>query len=346
MAATGREVDVVIVGGGPAGLSAALVLGRARRRVILFDHGRYRNAASHHMHGYLSRDGIRPAALLEIGRREALGYGVSIRREEVLEVTEIPSRQGRRAGAGGRTGFRVVPARGQSVRAKKILLATGVVDRIPPIPGIDALYGTSVHHCPYCDGWEWRDRRLAVYGHGLAGAGLAHSLLTWSADVALFTDGPSRLTPSEREYLRVRGIEVIRHRVTGLEGRAGRLRRVLLRGRAPVDRDALFFSTGNDQSCDLAVRLGCRLTLKAAIRTNRRERTNVPGVYVAGDASWDVQFVVVAAAEGAKAAVAINRELQLEERLAALPHRGMRVARSRAGSSSRSSGSGVRKHSR
>lgn len=311
MAATGREVDVVIVGGGPAGLSAALVLGRARRRVILFDHGRYRNAASRHMHGYLSRDGVRPVALLEAGRREALGYGVSIRRDEVLEVSAVTAER-------GRTGFRVAPARGRTILAKKILLATGVVDRIPPLPGIERFYGVSVHHCPYCDGWEWRDRRLAVYGHGANGAGLAHSLLTWSADVALFTDGPGRLTAAERDELRSRGIEVIRHRVIGLEGSAGRLRRVLLRGRAPVERDALFFSTGNDQSCDLAVRLGCRLTLKAAIRTNRRERTNVPGVYVAGDASWDVQFVVVAAAEGAKAAVAINRELQMEERASAL----------------------------
>lgn len=337
MTATGREVDVVIVGGGPAGLSAALVLGRARRRVILFDHGRYRNAASHRMHGYLSRDGIRPAALLEIGRREALGYGVSIRRHEVLEVTALPE-------ARGRTRFRVVPARGPSIRAAKVLLATGVLDRIPPIPGIESLYGTSVHHCPYCDGWEWRDRRLAVYGRGSSGAALAHSLLTWSGDVVLFTDGPSRLTVPEREDLRARGIEVVRQRVTGLEGARGRLCRVLLRGRAPVDRDALFFSTGNDQSCDLAIRLGCRLTPKASIRTNRRERTNVPGVYVAGDASWDVQFVVVAAAEGAKAGVAINRELQLEERAAALARRGMRVAPFREGSAK--SGSDVRKHRR
>lgn len=297
--------DVVIVGGGPAGLSAALVLGRARRRVLLFDHGRYRNEASRRMHGYLSRDGVRPAALLAAGRREVQAYGVAIRREEVLHVANR-----------GRAGFRVVLARGRSVQARKILLATGVVDRIPDIPGIEPLYGTSVHHCPYCDGWEWRDRALGVLGRGRSGAALAHAMTTWSRDVVLFTDGASRLSADDREELAARGIELISYPVRALEGSGGFLRRVALRGRPPVERDALFLSTGNDQRCDIPLRLGCRLTPKSAVRTNRRERTNVPGVYVAGDASWDVQFVVVAASEGAKAAVAINRELQDEERAA------------------------------
>jgi thioredoxin reductase len=299
------EYDVVIVGGGPAGLSAALVLGRSRRRVLVFDHGRYRNAASRRMRGYLSRDGIRPARLIAIGRREVGAYGVAIRAEEVVRVRPR-----------GHAGFRIEPARGRSVGARKLLLATGVIDRIPPLPGIESLYGSSVHHCPYCDGWEWRDRRLAAYGRGPGGIALAHSLLTWSRDVVLFTDGPGRVPPSDRAELRARGVEVVGQRIVALEGSGGRLRRVVLRDREPVERDALFFSTANEQSCDLAVRLGCRLTPKAAIRTDRRERTNVPGVYVAGDASWDVQFVVVAAAEGAKAAVAINRELQAEDRTA------------------------------
>lgn len=296
--------DVVIVGGGPAGLSAALVLGRSRRRVVVFDHGRYRNAASRRMHGYLTRDGIRPKALIAIGRREVESYGIAIRHEEVLSVAKRGPR------------FHVGLARGRSVAARKVLLATGVIDRIPPVPGIESFYGTSVHHCPYCDAWEWRDRRVGVYGRGRAGAGLAHSMTTWSRDVTLFTDGASRLAHEDREELRARGIEVVTHPILALEGSGGFLRRVVLRGHPAVERDALFLSTGNDQSCDLATRLGCLLTPRSAIRTNRRERTNVPGVYVAGDASWDVQFVVVAAAEGAKAAVAINRELQQEERAA------------------------------
>jgi len=335
VAAAGREYDVVIVGGGPAGLSAALVLGRARRRIVLFDHGRYRNAASRHMHGYLSRDGIAPGALLEVGRREIELYGVTLRRDEVASVASAPSPP-------GRTAFQIATARGTTFHAKKVLLATGVVDRIPDLPGIQPLYGISVHHCPYCDGWECRDRRLACYGRGPSGVGLAHSLLSWSSDVVLFTDGPTRMTPAERAELRDRGVPVISHRILGLDGTRGRLHRIRLRGHDPVERDALFFSTGNEQSCDLAERLGCYLTPKAAIRANRRERTNVPGVYVAGDASWDVQFVVVAASEGAKAAVAIHKELQAEERQDALQSRGIRVAPLREGSSH----THVRKHGR
>ncbi len=256
------------------------------------------------MHGYLSRDGIRPAAFLTISRRELRPYGVEIRREEVLDVRRVAA------------GFRVTLRGGRTVRATALLLATGVVDRIPAIPGIDALYGASVHHCPYCDGWEWRDRRLAAYGRGQNGIALAHSLSSWSDDVALLTDG-GRISSANASELAARGIAVVTRRVTRLEGVAGMLRWIHFRQGEPLERDALFFATGNDQGCDIAYRLGCRATPKSAIWTNRREGTNVPGVYVAGDASWDVQFVVVAAAEGAKAAVAIHQDLQSRERAAA-----------------------------
>lgn len=277
------------------------MLGRARRRVLLFDHGRYRNAASRHMHGYLSRDGLRPTAFLGIGRRELAAYGVEIRGEEVLEV--LP--QG--------AGFDVVLARGRIAAAKKLLLANGVVDRIPAIPGIESLYGRSVHHCPYCDAWEWRDRRLAVYGRGRGGVDLAHSLLTWSRDVVLLTDR-GRVAPDEATELDARGVRIVPNRILRLEGNGGSLRSVVFQNREPLARDALFFSTGNQQSCSIAIRLGCRITPKDAVWTNRYAGTNVPGVYAAGDAAWAVQFVIVAAAEGAKAAVAINRELHAEER--------------------------------
>ena len=256
------------------------------------------------MHGYLSRDGIRPTAFLTISRRDLRTYGIEIRREEVLDV---------RRGAGG---FRVLLRRGRTVRSAALLLATGVVDKIPAIPGIDPLYGASVHHCPYCDGWEWRDRRLAAYGRRQNGIALAHSLSSWSDDVTLLTDG-GRISPADVSELAARGIAVETRRVLRLDGVAGMLRRIQFRQGDFLERDALFFATGNDQGCDIAFRLGCRATTKSAIWTNRREGTNVPGVYVAGDASWDVQFVIVAAAEGAKAAVAINRELQSRERAAA-----------------------------
>jgi thioredoxin reductase len=204
-------------------------------------------------------------------------------------------------------------AGGQRFVGRRMLIATGVEDRVPALPGIEALYGTSVHHCPYCDGWEWRGRPLAAYGRGRNVAGLAHSLLTWSDDVAVLSDGPSRIPAGDREALALRGVEVHEQRIARLEGRGGRLRRIVFQRGHPLPRAALFFSTGNHLASRIAVQLGCRLTGKGALWVDQRQCTNVAGLYVAGDASRDVQFVAVAAAEGAKAAVWINAELQAEE---------------------------------
>ena len=169
-------------------------------------------------------------------------------------------------------------------------------------------------HCPYCDGWEVRDRPLAVHGRGKNGTGLALSLTTWSRDVALLTDGPARLSVALRETLAARGIPVHARRIARLDARARGMEVVFGNGDR-LSRAALFFSTGQDHNCDLPRRLGCRFTRKGAILTDRFERTGVPGLYVAGDASRDVQLAIVAAAEGAKAGIAINRQLQEDEGL-------------------------------
>ncbi len=295
--------DVVIVGGGPAGLNAALVLGRCRRTVLVVDHGRPRNAASSALHGFLTRDGTPPYEFLRMAREELRPYPVTIRSDEVRSAF---FREGL---------FNVVMGDGTTARGRKLLLATGVRDKVPEIPGIAELYGCSVHHCPYCDGWEWRDARIAVHGRGASGRGLALSLTTWSSDVILCTDGPSGLKPIHREQLERHGIRVHTRRIARLNGEGGKLRSIVFSDGSEVVRDAMFFSAGQLQSCDLAVELGCRLTVKGAVWTNHREGSGVPGLYVAGDASRDVQFIVTAAAEGAKAAVAINTELQREEEL-------------------------------
>ena len=307
--------DVIVVGGGPAGLSAALVLGRARRSVVVVDDGRYRNEDSRGLHGYLTRDGVLPEELRRLGRGELRRYGVRVLGARATDAS--PDGQG---------GFRVRTSGGHRLRGRKVLLATGVRDRIPSIPGIDSLYGVSVHHCPFCDGWEWRDRRLAVYGRGEGGAGLAHSLLTWSRDVVLLTDGPAHMSAATHESLLRRGVSVATGRVVRLEGRNGRLRRVHLRTGEAIPRDALFLATGNEARVELAKMLRCRFKPGGSIWTDRRECASVPGVFIAGDASHDVQFAIVAAAEGARAAVAIHRELVAEERAIAMPARPVRSA--------------------
>ena len=234
-------------------------------------------------------------------------------------------------------GFDVRCADGTRLRSRKLLLATGVVDEVPAIPGIEQLYGHSVHHCPYCDGWEWRDQPIAVYGRGDQAAGLALGLTVWSRDLLLCTDGPDGPSARMRTRLDAIGIAVREERVLRLEGAGGRLERIVFHGGVSVGRRALFFASGQRQASDLPARLGCRFTEHGAVSTGKCEATNVPGLYVCGDASREAQFVVVAAAEGTEAGMAINQalleeDLALEQQLDAEPHQpGRPVGEQRLG---------------
>jgi thioredoxin reductase len=293
--------DVVIVGGGPAGLSAALVLGRCRRQVLVCDSGRYRNASSRSMHGFLTRDGTPPAELLRLARAELDRYETVEHR--FCEAIDATARDGR---------FEVTLKDGTRVEGRKLLLATGVTDELPAVEGVTELYGRSVFHCPYCDGWEVRDQPLAIYGRGDdKGAGLALEMTIWSRDLVLCTDGPSELTPPVSAQLSRFGIPVREERVARLEGRDGILDRVIFEGGEALARRALFFNTG--------LRLGCELDDRGCVKAGRFETTNVAGVYVAGDASREVLQVIVAAGEGAEAAYAINTSLLKEDLRAGTP---------------------------
>ncbi len=290
--------DVIIVGGGPGGLSAALVLGRCRRRVLLCDNKQPRNAAARALHGFLTRDGIAPADFLRIGRDQLQGYGNVTHRE--IAVTDAARVSG---------GFAITLGDGTRCSSRTLLLATGVVDEVPPLAGIEALYGCSVHHCPYCDGWEVRDQPLAVYGRGDRGRALALELTAWSRDLVLCTDGPAELSGADRDRLAHQGIAIREERIACLEGTAGMLERIVFASGDTLARRALFFNTGQRQRSDLPAKLGCTFTPSGDVWTGAYEATNVPGLYVAGDASRLVQLVIVAAAEGAEAAFAINTAL-------------------------------------
>ncbi len=294
--------DVVVVGAGPAGLSAALILGRCRRRVLVCDSGRPRNAVSHRLSGFLTRDGGKPADLRRIGREQLAEYpSVEIRD---IVVTDAKCAE---------HGFDVTLNDGATLQARKLLLATGVVDELPDIDGIETYYGRSVFHCPYCDGWERRDQPIAIHGRGDTGKGLALELLAWSKDLVLCTDGPAELPPDDRDRLARNGIRVIEDPIARLEGDDGMLERIVFENGERLPRRALFFAGSDDQACDLAVNLGCDTTDRGAVQTGSYEKTEVPGLYVAGDASRRVQLAIVAAAEGAMAAFAINTELLKED---------------------------------
>jgi thioredoxin reductase len=290
--------DCIIVGAGAAGLSAALMLGRCRRSVLVCEAGEPRNARSSGLHNYLTREGVPPLEFLRLARREIQEYPtIEFLPAEVTDARPTTS------------GFTVVLSDRTELGARKLLLATGVVDELPDIDGLQPLYGTSVHHCPYCDAWEWRDQPIAIYGRGEEGLALALGLTVWSDDLVLCTDGPGSLPSKARDQLERAGIEVREEEVVRLEGQRGWLSRIIFAEGEPLPRRALFLCSGQHQRSDLALRLGCRFTEKGAVKTGSCEATDVPGLYVAGDASKDAQFVIVAAAEGAEAAMAINKAL-------------------------------------
>jgi thioredoxin reductase len=298
--------DAIIVGGGPAGLSAALVLGRCRRTVLICDDGHPRNQASLAAHCLLGNEGVAPAELLANSRRELINYpSVTMRDEQVMAITREA------------THFSVTCASGSLATARKVLLTTGLKDDLPQFEGIERLYGRSVHHCPYCDGFEHRDKAIAVYGNGNKGPALALMMKQWSADVILFTDGETEIEPDMNARLQCNGIALCTDKIVGLEGDAqGQLSHIRLVGGRALSRDALFFATGAMQRSNLWAKLGCKRDEKGGIVSDPvTEESSVVGVYVAGDASREVLLIAVAIAEGAKAAVAINRALLKEDGL-------------------------------
>lgn len=300
-----RSVDVVIVGGGPAGLSAALVLGRCRRRVLLCDSGEPRNFAAREMHGFLTRDCADPAELRRLGREQLARY-------RTVEIRDIAVRNA----TAKEPGFTVELTTGEDVACRKLLLATGVQDELPDVPGFSEIYGVSAHHCPYCDGWEWRDRALAVHGEAEKGKALALELLGWSRDIVLFADG---LPQDDRAELARHDIRTVSSPVERFEHKAGKLQRVRLTNGEVVERDALFFAAPTRQRCGIAELLGCEFDEEGAVSTGDYEGSSIAGLYVAGDASRHAGLAIVAAAEGARAAFAINSELLKEDRASAPP---------------------------
>lgn len=292
--------DVIIVGGGPAGLNAALVLGRARHSVLLFDSNQYRNSVSHAMHGFLSRDGFPPSELLRIGREQLRPYGVEIHDGEISDAVKREP------------GFELTTAQGQVFACRKLLLATGITDNLPELEGFSELYGVSAFHCPYCDGWENRDKRIVAYARGKEIADFALNLRAYTDDLIVCTDGPGSLSADERAQLLRNAIPLIEKPVARLEGTAGQLARIVFTDGEAIERDSLFFHLGQQQRSQLAARLGCQVSNEKGAKTDDKNATDIPGVFIAGDATRDVKQVIVAAAEGVKAAFEINTELRDE----------------------------------
>jgi thioredoxin reductase len=289
--------DVIIVGAGPAGLSAALILGRCRRDTLVFDSGKPRNAASRALHGYLTRDGAHPMDLRRQGRDEIAAYpSVEFRDLPVLGITREAD------------GFTVKISDNATERARLLLLATGRVDVLPDVAGFAEFYGRGVFHCPYCDGWEHRDEPIAVYGAGAGAADLALGLRTWTDAITLCPDGPPRWGETHQAALDRAGIRVVTEPLRGAEG-GERLERLRFAEREPLECAAVFFCSDCLQRSTLPERLGCEFDEDGNVRCRHMASTNVPRLFVAGNVRGGVHLAIMAAAEGAEAGIAMNEAL-------------------------------------
>jgi thioredoxin reductase len=298
--ATSPTWDCIIVGAGPAGLNAALVLGRARRRVLILDAGAPRNYATHEMHGVLGHDGLDPAELRARGRAELARYGVQVVTHEVQDAEVLDG------------AIRVTCA-DRAELTRTVLLATGMLDELPDVPGFADVWGTSAHTCPYCDGFEHRDERVAVLAAGDRGEHLAVLLRQWSDDVVLLSDGPHNLAAAQLARVQASGVPVIETPVVGLDSDSGGLRRVRLGDGQTLDRDALFFYIGWRLRNEVARTLGCELRDDGSIAVDSNQGTTIDRVYAAGNCSEPRALVPAAAGSGATAAVAINARLSFED---------------------------------
>jgi thioredoxin reductase len=293
-----NRLDVVIIGGGAAGLSAALVLSRARREVLVVDAGEPRNAPATHLHGYLSRDGVPPAELLATGRREVEGYGGEVVAGTVTDL--VPD---------GRSGFWVLLAGGQRISARRLLVATGLRDELPDVPGLRGRWGRDVLHCPYCHGHEVRDHQLGVIGGTPGAVRYAQIVRQWTHDLVYFTP-PDTLTAGERTQLLARAIGVVEGTIEQLViDDTDHLSGVQMHDGCVIPRDALFVPPRFVPNNPLLLGLGGAIDVDGWVTTDATGHTSVPGVWAAGNIVDPRAQVITAAGAGSAAAIAINADL-------------------------------------
>lgn len=302
MSLSAEAYHVIVVGGSFAGLGAAIQLGRARRRVLVVDAGRPRNRFAHSSHGFLGQDGRSPAEILETFRAEVLAYPtVRFLAGEVSDAHKV-----------GEGDFEVSLSSGEHLHTQRLILATGIVDDLPPVPGVRERWGVTVLHCPYCHGYEVGDRRLGVLATSEMSMHQATLLRDWSDDVTLFTNGALELDADQRADLGHRGFTVEEKAVEGLVGEAPELTGVRLRNGRFVELDALFTGSRTRMASPLAERLGCAFDdgpFGPIVRTDPNKETTVFGVYSAGDAARVPHNATWAAADGVTAGVSAHRSL-------------------------------------
>ena len=303
-----KRYDVVVIGGGAAGLSGALALVRARRSVLVVDNGTPRNAPAEHVHNYLTRDGVPPAELYSAGRAEVSGYGGEVVIDTVTGVRQDDL-------------FVVELAGREAVEARRLLVTTGVVDVLPAVPGLAERFGRDVLHCPYCHGWEVRDQAIGVLATSPMAAHQTLLFRQWSDDVTLFLNDALEPTEEQWEEFAARGISVVQGKVESVEVTDDKLTGVRLEGGRVIPRQALVVQTQLEARADFLTDLGLKATVREArgvvlgkaIDSDPTGATEVPGVWVAGNVTDPMIQVISSAAAGLTAGTVINADLITEE---------------------------------
>lgn len=296
-----ERYDCVIVGGGSAGLSAALVLGRARRKVLVCDKGTPRNAPAHQAHSFFTRDGTNPLELLRIGREQLKPY-------KTIQFQSIGVKEVKKSGEL----FAIVLDDGSRFRSLKVLFAFGVIDEFPPIENFAEYWGNSVFHCPFCHGYELRDEPLAVAGNGEAGIAMAALLMNWSADLVLCTNGEAELSDEQRRLLDKHNISIREEKIRELEGSNGQLENIVFDNGLKLARRGMLIRPKQSLRSDLSEKLGCDLNESDLIQVDNFNETTIRGAYAAGDITSPMQSIAAAVGQGSAAGGGITHALTHE----------------------------------
>ena len=296
--------DCAIIGGGPAGLNAALILGRARRNAILIDSNKPRNAVTQESHGFITRDGIKPNEFRQIAHKE-IGRYPSVKYKE-REITSVIK---------NKPSFELVTSEGERYQSKTIIISTGLKDVLPSIDNIYDYYGKSLFHCPYCDGWELRDKPLVVIiGEQVQGYHFIQTIYNWSKDLIVCTNGDTFKNSVQKELLLNKGIKIIENKIERFVGGNGQMQQIVFENGESVLRNGGFVMPQLIQASDFGKQLGCECNSLGGIAIDSFGRTNIQGVYAAGDASViSPAQIVIAAAEGVRAAAGVNMDLTQKE---------------------------------
>lgn len=292
--------DCAIIGGGPAGLNAALVLGRARRNTLLFDNNNPRNAVTQESHGFITRDGVKPREFREIAHKEIGKYPSVIFEEKQITLVSKSDCL-----------FELVTSENEIYQSKTIIISTGLKDNLPKIENISDYYGKSLFNCPYCDGWELRDKPLVVIiDDQVQGFHFIQTIYNWSKDLVVCTNGKPFQSSEQKRLIQNKGIKIIENKIKSFVGENGQVEKAVFENEESLNIQGGFVLPRLTQSSDIAKQLGCEYNSLGGISTDSYGRTNIKGVYAAGDASIIAPAqLIIAAAEGLQAAVGVNRDL-------------------------------------